>query len=96
MPVFVGGVLEVGDKGFFQGCIINALGPDTRQAVDRAAIGKHLGIGDGQAGLRAGIPRPDRVAVLWPRLALGPVTGRQAEQQHLGQAMGIQLRLDVG
>ena len=90
---FFSGVLEVGDEGFFQGFVVNALWPDARQAVD-LGIAQHLGVGDRQLDPGTEFFDPVRVA-RQAAFALGPVTGRQVEQ-HLGQAVGVELCLDFG
>ncbi|MNQ94628.1 hypothetical protein D3C85_1101510 [compost metagenome] len=89
----VGGVLEVGDEGLFDHGALKALRADAGQAVD-LGVAQHLGVGDGE--INAGAKFLDAVRVAGDAaLALGPVTGGQVEQ-HLGQAVGIELRLDFG
>lgn len=73
--------------------LIHALGADAGQAVD-LGVAQDLGIGDGQ--IDPGAEFRDPVGQAGDAtLALGPVAGRQVEQ-HLGQAVGVELGLDLG
>ena len=90
---FVSGVFEVGDESFFDHGLVNALWANTRQAVD-LVVAQHLRVSDGQVDTGTELFNTVRQAGD-PALPFGPITGWQIEQ-HLGQFVGIELRLDIG
>ncbi|MNN33065.1 hypothetical protein D3C81_1468030 [compost metagenome] len=88
----VGGVLQVVQEGVLDGRAVVALRTDTGQAVD-LLVSQHLGVGDGL--VHAGAEFLDAIRMAGnAALALGPIAGGQVEQ-HLFEAIGIQLRLDL-
>src|SRR5690606_14763553 len=86
------GVAQVFHQGRLQLGEVGALGCDPRQAVD-LSVAQHLGIGDGLVDAGAEFLDPLGIAGD-ATVTTRPVTGRQVEQ-HLGQAVGVQLRLDL-
>ncbi|MCY1424549.1 hypothetical protein D9M71_402990 [compost metagenome] len=87
----VGGILEVVDEGLAYVGALRALWANAGQGVD-LGVAQHLGVFDGLVDTRAEFLDAVRVAGD-TALTFGPVAGRQVEQ-HLGQAVGLQLLLD--